>query len=217
MSEVQLPRVKRKVVTKMGKSSSALAGDQIIESCQSALFGAPPLLQGEDSVAYDDLLARVSGAVELKDIIAEIWVRDVVDLTWEIIRMRRTKASFLNSKLPDALLEIMRPLMGFVPASKLSAKWRERDPAAIQKVDQELASADLSIADVGAAALVEHFEDVEKIDHLIMIMEKRRDSALREIDRHRTALADRLRQALQSEDAEYEDVPPKDGQRRISA
>ena len=61
------------------------------------IFGPPPLLEGEDSKAYDTLLARVSGAVKPKDIIEEIWVRDIVNLTWEILRLRRLKVVFHES------------------------------------------------------------------------------------------------------------------------
>jgi hypothetical protein len=32
-----------------------------------ALFGPPPLLEGEDTAAYDELLARISGAVKPAD------------------------------------------------------------------------------------------------------------------------------------------------------
>ncbi len=60
-------------------------------------FGPAPLLKGEDAVAYDDLLARVSAGVKPADIIEEMWVRDVVDLTWEIVRYRRLKAAFINA------------------------------------------------------------------------------------------------------------------------
>src|SRR5436190_11103678 len=43
-----------------------------------ALFGPPPLLEGEDTAAYDEFLVRISGAVKPADILEEIWVRDVV-------------------------------------------------------------------------------------------------------------------------------------------
>jgi hypothetical protein len=54
-------------------------------------FGPPPPLEGEDSMAYDELLARVSGDLKPNDFVEEIWIRDVVDLTWEIFRWRRLR------------------------------------------------------------------------------------------------------------------------------
>ena len=52
------------------------------------IFGPPPLLDGESQEVYDTLLARVTGAVSPKDIIEEIWVHDIVNLVWEILRLR---------------------------------------------------------------------------------------------------------------------------------
>lgn len=56
-------------------------------------FGPPPLLDGEDAAVYDDLYARVAAAVRPADILEEIWVRDTVDLTWEVFRLRRLKVA----------------------------------------------------------------------------------------------------------------------------
>ncbi len=58
-------------------------------------FGPPALIDGEDPAAYDELLARVSGAVKPSDILEEIWVRDVVDLVWGALRLRRLKADLI--------------------------------------------------------------------------------------------------------------------------
>ena len=52
----------------------------------------PPLIEGENAAAYDDLLARISGTLKPADILEEIWVRDVVDLVWDAFRLRRFKA-----------------------------------------------------------------------------------------------------------------------------
>jgi hypothetical protein len=47
-----------------------------------AWLGPPPLFEGEDRAAYDGLLARISGAMNPADIFEEVWVRDIVDLSW---------------------------------------------------------------------------------------------------------------------------------------
>jgi hypothetical protein len=56
------------------------------------------VFDGEDSAGYDDLLARVSGAIKPADIIEEIWIRDIVALTWEALRLRRARAALLAAK-----------------------------------------------------------------------------------------------------------------------
>jgi hypothetical protein len=74
-------------------------------------FGPPPLLEGEDSLAYDELLARVSGDIKPTDFVEEIWIRDVVDLTWEIFRWRRLTTSLLTATMLYDLKSILVPLV----------------------------------------------------------------------------------------------------------
>jgi hypothetical protein len=60
---------------------------------QLALFGPPPLIEGEDTRAYDELLTQISTAVKPANIPEDIWVQDIVDLVWEALRLRRLKAN----------------------------------------------------------------------------------------------------------------------------
>jgi hypothetical protein len=83
------------------------AGRAVVPAHRAALphgdlLGAPPLVGGEDAAAYDELLARVAGAVAPADVLEEMWVRDVVDLAWETLRLRRLKALLLTRRLPKA-------------------------------------------------------------------------------------------------------------------
>src|SRR5499433_4596749 len=75
-----------------------------------ALSGPPPLLEGEDTAAYDELLVQISGAVKPADILEEIWVRDIVDLVWEAFRLRRLKANLITVKAHNGLEQILQPL-----------------------------------------------------------------------------------------------------------
>src|SRR5215472_11211721 len=69
-----------------------------------AFFGPPPLLEGEDSEAYGDLLARVSAAIRPNDILEEIWLRDFLDLAWETLRWRRLKAAVVDGAVAKRLI-----------------------------------------------------------------------------------------------------------------
>src|SRR6266545_1071180 len=62
-----------------------------------AFLGPPPLAEGEHAAAYDELLARISGALQPADILEDIWIRDVVDLVWDVFRLRRLKANLIAS------------------------------------------------------------------------------------------------------------------------
>ncbi len=89
-------------------------------------FGPPPLIAGEDPAAYDELLARVSGAVKPSDILEEIWVRDVIDLVWEALRLRRLKAEFITTNAHKGLQEILEPLSDYSTSVALSQAWAKR-------------------------------------------------------------------------------------------
>jgi hypothetical protein len=50
-----------------------------------SLFGPPPVLDGEDPAAYDELFGRVSAAVKPIDVIDEMLIDDVVLLQLETL------------------------------------------------------------------------------------------------------------------------------------
>ena len=64
-----------------------------------SIFGPPPVLKSEDLAAYGALLAHVNKCVKPKDILEKIWIRDAVDLTWEVIRWRRLMTNLLEDNL----------------------------------------------------------------------------------------------------------------------
>ena len=184
----------------------------------AALFGAPPLVGGEDAAAYDGLTARIAGAVAPADVLEEMWVRDVVNLAWEALRLRRLKAQLLTSAAPEGLTGLLTPAIGAGPARRLADQWAAGGRRAVRRVDTLLAAAGLARDAVTARTLALHIDDVERIDRMIMLAEARRAAALQEIERHRAGLAQGLRRALAAEevgDADVvEDAPANSALRR---
>jgi hypothetical protein len=172
-------------------------------------FGPPPLLDGEDPAAYDELLARVSGSVKPSDILEEIWVRDVVDLVWEALRLRRLKAKLLDVNAYKGLEQVLEPLSDFIQAQGLARTWACNNPDALEEVEKLLTSADLSMDAVMAQTLALKLDQVERIDRMIMNAEARRNAVLREVYRHRASVAQALRQAANVEDAQFTEIAPK--------
>src|SRR5258707_848662 len=62
-----------------------------------ALLGPRPLIDGEDETNYDVILERISADVAPADFVEEIWVRNVVDLVWDSVRLRRLKSQLLQA------------------------------------------------------------------------------------------------------------------------
>ena len=72
-----------------------------------ALFGPPPLIEGEDAAAYDQLLARICAAVKPVDVIDEMYTADFVSLEWEVLRYRRLKWSLIRERVLEALRDFL--------------------------------------------------------------------------------------------------------------
>ena len=160
-----------------------------------ALFGPAPLLEGEDSAAYDELLSRISGTIKPADVLEEMWVRDVVDLSWENFRLRRLKSNLLNANAHRGLKTVLESITSPGMAILLPKQWAARDADAIKEVDKLLASSDLTMDAVMAETLAYIIDDFERIDRMIMHTEARRNAILREVDRYRTSLGQALRRA----------------------
>ena len=195
------------------------------KTARLALLGPAPLITGEDADAYEELRARVAADVAPKDILEEILVHDIVDLTWELLRLRRMKAGLFNATAYKSLRVVLKPLIDrdFQEQDSeveqeseeetleryLEENWARRIPAAVKRVDQLLQQAGLTMDTVNAQTLSENIEAMERIERMLAALEARRNAVLCEIDRRREALARPLRRTLeQLEDVEYKVIKP---------
>jgi hypothetical protein len=146
--------------------------------------------------------------VKPKDILEEIWVREVVDLVWEALRLRRLKSNLLAASTHAGLEKVLIPLCGgFIEADRLAKSWARNEAAGRKGVKQLLASAGLSMDVVMAQTPSLKINDIERIDRMVMTAEVRRDATLREIERHRATLGQALRRASeQVEEGEFEEI-----------
>jgi hypothetical protein len=178
------------------------------------ILGPPPLYQGESEADYNQLYDHVRKAVLPKDVIEEIWVRDVVDLTWEANRLRRLKANLMDAASSQGLAVVLENLGDYKhDAERKASAYARGDSKTKTEVDQVLETAKVGRGIVEAQAFTSRINDFDRIDRLIMLSESRRNAALRETDRHREAMARRAREALtEIEDAEFEEVSPPNGQ-----
>jgi len=220
----------------MRKNSKRASASGLKTLSRFSLFGPPPLLEGEDPAAYDEIVARVSGAVGPTDFIEEIWARDLVDVAWGIFRLRRIEAAFLTeeisevvndkaSELAEADPELMegsekeKESMQRLLDSDSELSWEERvaqNPRAIEKFQEfwESARSTLDMNEIQANVMINNLEKVERIERLIMIAEGRLDDIIREIDRHR--IMQNRHKVVDVEQAEFTTAKPKSIVRRIT-
>jgi hypothetical protein len=162
-----------------------------------ALFGPPPLFDGEDTKIYEQLLTQVSTTVMPTDIFEDIWVRDVVDLTLEVFRLRRLTANLIKANAYKGLSETLAPLVGRSQAETLAEGWAARKSDVVEEVNKTLTSAGLSTDSILAQTFSLKVNDIERIQHMTALAEARRNATLSEIDRHRQTLGQKLRRAAQ--------------------
>jgi len=179
------------------------------------VFGPPPLLGGEDAAAYNELLVRVSAAVKPTDIVEEIWVRDIVDLAWEVFRLRRIKAGLLAAATQNEIKRVLAEYLSDADAQELARNWTLNDKDARKEVQAYFDMVNLTLDGATARAFAMKIKNIELIDRMIASAEARRNIALREIERHRVSVAERLRRASEIEDAEFEEVTTVPAQHQL--
>jgi hypothetical protein len=157
---------------------------------------APPLVSGEDAATYDQLAARIAAAVAPENVIEEIWVRDVVDLVWEVVRLRRLKAGLFTIGATDGMAAL---LGGIGELRSLAWGWAARKPAALAEVNTRLSAAGLDMDDVTTSTFAVRLDQFERIERMLAAAEVRRAAALNAIENRR--VAERLRAAALAEEA----------------
>jgi hypothetical protein len=196
------------------------------------IWGPPPLLKGEDSAAFNKFLAKVIATVKPVDFLEEILVRDVVDIDWEIVRLRRLKSDLVNQAFRDKIKEALGRLQtngnsnddetddenDEIDIDALASGWAVGDRAATRKVEEILKAGNVTFQDLLTRASLYRLGEIERIDRLIMTSEARRNATLREIDRHRQILGQQRRRVPeQIDDAKYEVVRESDQPTKIAS
>src|ERR1700730_11889833 len=140
-----------------------------------ALLGPRPLIDGEDGTNYDVILERISADVAPVDFVEELWVRNVVDLVWESIRLRHLKSQLLRAAAHEGLARVLTPLLDWSRANHLSGQWALGEEQATAEVERLLDRAGLTIDAVMAQTLAARIDDVERIDRVVTIAEAGRE------------------------------------------
>ena len=188
------------------------ARDIATNPTRPALSGHRPLLAGEDGAAYDSLLGRVSDVVKPADVLEEIWLQDVVDLSWEVVKLRRIKVEFLNSSAHRGLRKVLDGLLGWKESQDLTAQWAGRDADAVKLVEGSLSAAGMTMNTVMAQTLAASINEVERIERLTAAAELRRNAVLREIADYRSVFAAHLRRATSDiQDVEFKVISSRPG------
>jgi hypothetical protein len=101
------------------------------------------------------------------------------------------------------LTETLSPLVGRMQAETLAEEWAARKSDVVEEVNKILTSAGLTTDSILAQTFSLKMDDIERIEHVMALAEARRNATLREIDRHRQTLGQKLRRAAELEDGQF--------------
>jgi hypothetical protein len=57
------------------------------------------------------LLARVTETLKPADVLEHIWLRDIVDLSWEVFRLRRLKVELMSAAAWEGVAKVFEPFV----------------------------------------------------------------------------------------------------------
>ena len=166
----------------------------------SELLGPAPLLPGESEADYEALKMRIMAAVKPADAIEYLYVRDVIDLHWDLLRFRRLKSHLLSSSAPSGLAALMSARKYIHFNDTRFASWLKNDPKAVKEIKALLTQWGLTEQDIHAQTMVKKINEFERLERMASSVEARRNAALRELERHREAVSRRLRDVVAVED-----------------
>jgi hypothetical protein len=149
----------------VAQSSGANLLDRVIGIAPS------PLLPGEAEPDYVGIAARIIAVAQPRDAIEEFLTRDVIDLTWDILRLRRMKAGLLRAVAGKGVRKILSTVgYGADPfdligkADRFTEQWASGMASARREFEEMLKKAGLTMDDVMAEAFAEEIDSFERLD-----------------------------------------------------
>jgi hypothetical protein len=168
-------------------------------------LGPSWIIEGEDPERYEKVLAEVGAAAQPIDFIDWLLVKDIVDLSWEIQRTHLQRERLMRTKRLSSLQTVIFSILNSeydpyaarrdATAAKIVEKWDRRDVKGVQRVDELLAQAGLSMADVDLQSLSTQSTEFDRLDERDERLAGRRDEILRQIERRRSGWAKLVRRA----------------------
>jgi hypothetical protein len=152
----------------------------------------PCLLPGESRQDFEKLRRMILHDVRPETNIEWLWVLDLVDLSWEILRYRGLKQKILEEFRVIAVEALLRRLDGSgiteedasravqLYARRSALEWRDDRDAAIE-IEARLERSGFDVIALNAEVYIQARDQLELFDQLMQRAQQRRMALLREI------------------------------------
>ncbi len=169
------------------------------------LLGSPTFAPSDNSAVYSLIVKRMLESIRPKDFVERLFVRDLIDLTWEECRLRQIREALLAESRSAAVERLLfRKNLRETPEgaeriARTQAKDQFKDWTNDRARRKEI-EADLNKHSQGedqailAASYGEIYKELESVRKSIAFAQQRRMALLREIE-HRREFAQRARKA----------------------
>ena len=181
----------KSVAAKTSKSENHSSLKQKIDS----VLGKPQLLIGDDNDQFDQLEAAIVAEINPQCVFENLWCRDIVERSYEILRLRRWKAQLIELREIGAVKVLLHHSSQLIAYPEriddLISGWGAGDPDAIDRVYEVLKHTNRKHSHIEAQVVGSNIEVLTAIEHLLLSNELRRDSIIKEIERYRDLKAKR--------------------------
>jgi Mg/Co/Ni transporter MgtE len=167
---------------------------------KSDLLPPPPLLVTESMADFDRLCDAFNEDIKPRGPIERIYVSEIANIVWEILRLHRFKAAVINNRINDALRIIIlrllpqdRDMGERQQEARELARNRVSDQGSRRQVLELLKQNNRDESEAEVKAIRESLAEVEQIDRLLASLGSRLNKALRQIFEYRRGFAQRLR------------------------
>jgi hypothetical protein len=159
----------------------------------AAIFGEPSLIGDERLQDYNSLFGAIAKSVSPRSVIEWLYLKDFVDITWQIYRERKNEVATVKLYQKDVVLELLKSTYGD-PGSPASAVYRifsaadeaqkwASDPIARREIEAMLLARGFTTDEILARAYISARSSVDSIQRRIESYEKRRSNIMRDIER----------------------------------
>jgi hypothetical protein len=177
-------------------------------------IGERPIVTGENPHDYDALFNRIKSIVAPADAIEWIWLKDVIDATWEARRFRHMRDQILELGRARGIKGVLQTLLQDKRLdsdfeqhiAEVGSLWMNGGVEGEAHMVEFLGRFGLEPSAIMAETFLNRSGVYEQLERLAVAADKRRDAVLQEIQRRRDTRAQVFRDAV---DADAEDVPPE--------
>ena len=160
-----------------------------------SILGKPQLLVGDDHDEFIQIEAGIVAEINPQDVLENLWCRDVVERSYEIFRLRRWRAQLIEIREMNAVRILLNQSSELIRYPEriddLVNGWGANDQDTIDRIYEILTHTDRRHSHIEAQVVGNNLESLTAIENLLLSNELRRDSVIREIERHRDMKAKR--------------------------